>query len=66
MIDAVIVLTLVEEMELVDAFVIYVFDNDTFGKLAVAHDRLMMDTVSILTLVPEMKFKDAFVMGVFA
>ena len=64
--DAVITLTLVAEMEVIDAFVIHVFAEDIFCKHAVAHDRLVMDAVIILTLVAEMELIDAFVIHVFA
>ena len=50
-IDTVIILSLVQEMELIDAFVIHVFSNDIFWKHTVAHDRLVIDDVIILILV---------------
>ena len=59
-------MTLVQEMELMDAFIIQVFENEKFWKLAGAHDRLVMDAVTILKLDAEMKLFDAFVMDVFA
>ena len=45
-IDAVIILALGEEMELIDAFIMHVFAIDKFWKLAVAHERLVMDAVT--------------------
>ena len=43
----------VAELELIDAFLIHVFANDTFWKHAVAQDRLVMDAVGILTFVAQ-------------
>ena len=65
-IDAVIMLTSVAEIELLDVFVIHVFASDTFWKLPVALDRLAIDALIILTLVAEMKIVNAFVKQVFA
>ena len=50
--NAVILLTLIDEMEWLVAF-LNVFFNDTFGKHAVAHDRLVMDAVILVTIVDE-------------
>ena len=62
-INAVNIMTLVEEIELIDAFGIHLFPIDTFLKLAVARDRLVMDAVTLLTMVAEM---DPFVRHGFA
>ena len=53
-------------MDIIDAFFIPLFPIDTFLKLAVAHDRLVIDAIMYLTLVQEMEFIDAFVIHVFA
>ena len=55
MIDAVIILTLVQEMEFIDVFLIPVFDIGTVSKNALAYDCLVMSTVILLTLVEEME-----------
>ena len=38
--DAIIIMILAEQIELIDAFIIHVFDNDIFWKHVVAHDRI--------------------------
>ena len=54
-IGAVIKLTLVEEMEFIDVFVIHLFTNDTFWQHAVVHDKLVLYDVVILVLMKEIE-----------
>ena len=65
-IDAVIILTLVQEMEFIDAFLIPVFDIGTVSKNVVAHERFVMDAATLLTLVEEIKLINAFIIHMFA
>ena len=65
-IDALIILTFVEEMELIHAFIIHVFAIYTFSKNEVANDRLVIDAVIMLTMKEEIELIDAFVIHMFA
>ena len=60
--DAVIILSLVKEMELMDTFVMHMCAKDTFEKHAVAHDRLVIDDIVIQILVEKMELIDAFLL----
>ena len=64
-IDAVIILALVEKMELIDTLIMYVFAIYTFSKLAVAHDILVINAVIFLTKIEKMELIDAFIIHVF-
>ena len=63
--DAVVILTLVDNMEIIDEFVITLFINDNFLKHAVAHDRLVIDDVRVLTLAEKIELIDAHVIHAF-
>ena len=65
-IDAVIILTLVHEMEFIDVFVKPVFAIFPFLKNVVAHDKIVVDAATLLTLVEEIKLIDTFVIHMFA